>query len=80
MKLLDLLVKAGLDIADLVKRLEAAALAVPDLAPSLHTLIAKLQAPLDPGNLEAVVHAATSELKDIAQLKIVSKDHPGGLI
>lgn len=80
MTLLEILVKAGTEIADIVKRLEQASVAVPDLAPSLHTLIAKLQAPLDPARLEAVAHAATTELKDIAQLKIVSKDVPGSLI
>lgn len=80
MTLLDILTHAGVEIADIVARLEAAATAVPDLAPSLHTLIAKLQTPIDPANLAGVGRAAVAELGDIAQGKIVSKDHPGGLV
>lgn len=80
MTILDILTKAGVATAGIIALLEKAAQQAPDLAPSLHTLIAQLQAAVDQANLVQLASALPAEIANIAKGKLDPRDSPSNLV
>lgn len=76
MTLLDLLNKAANAGNELRDFLTYTKQKYPDSAAKVDEILAKLSIALDPSNLAAVAAVILEEIKDIAQGKIVRKDHP----
>jgi len=80
MTLLDALSKwAGLSGPALIQALEAAAAALPDLAPTIKDWIAKLTAGLSPDNIIALSGTILTEAANVAQGKFAGEPHPSDL-
>jgi uncharacterized membrane protein len=76
MSIIDILLKAGVAAAELVKLLIRAKEIAPDLAAEVDKILAELAAAVEPTHLIALAEALPRELANISQGQIDPRRHP----